>query len=141
MSGCAPATGLERALEEFQQAILIDPEYAPPYAGIAMVYALLDNYNYRSLAETGELAHRALDRALALDPQSDEAWAVRGLLLGQGPGAQQRRPESRAALERAVEINPNNAFAHLWLSPPAVPDVEAAAPRCDAPTSSIRCRP
>lgn len=117
--------GLERALEEFQQASLIDPDYAPPYAGIAMVYALLDNYNYRSLAETGELAHRALERALELDPQSDEAWAVRGLLIGQGPGAARRRDESRAALERAIEINPNNAFAHLWLVGTLFPDFEA----------------
>jgi len=117
--------GLELALEEFQQASLIDPDYAPPYAGIAMVYALLDNYNYRSLAETGELANRALDRALALDPQSDEAWAVRGLLLGQSPGASQRKDEARAALERAIEINPNNAHAHFWLSGLLAPDLDA----------------
>jgi TolB-like protein len=117
--------GLERALEEFQQAILIDPEYAPPYAGIAMVYALFDNYGYRSLGETNELAHRALERALALDPQSDEAWAVRGLLLNQGPGASRRMPEARAALERAIEINPNNALAHLWIASLLFPDFEA----------------
>jgi TolB-like protein/Tfp pilus assembly protein PilF len=119
--------GLERALEEFQQAIVIDPEYAPPYAGIAMVYALLDNYSYRPLAETEALAHRALERALALDPQSDEAWAVRGLLLNQGKGAQQRLPEARAALERAVEINPNNAIAHLWRATMLYPDFEAVS--------------
>jgi TolB-like protein/Flp pilus assembly protein TadD len=117
--------GLERALEEFQHAIVIDPEYAPPYAGVAMVYALLDNYSYRSLAETGPLAHGALERALALDPNSDEAWAVRGLLLGQGPAAAQRRGEARAALQRAVEINPNNAFAHLWLGSAQAPDRDA----------------
>jgi len=117
--------GLERALEEFQQAILIDPDYAPPYVGIAMVYALLDNYGYRGLDETGELARRALERALALDPQSDEAWAVRGLLLGQGPGAMQRQAEARAALDRAIEINPNNAFAHLWRTGTLAPDLEA----------------
>ena len=119
--------GLERALEEFQQAILIDPQYAPPYAGIAMVYALFDNYGYRRLDETGELAHRALERALALDPQSDEAWAVRGLLLNQGPGASRRMPEARAALERAIEINPNNALAHLWIANLLFPDFEAVA--------------
>lgn len=119
--------GLERALEEFQQAILIDPEYAPPYAGVAMVYALFDNYGYRRLGETEEFAHRALERALALDPQSDEAWAVRGLLLNQGPGASQRIPEARAALERAIEINPNNALAHLWIANLLFPDFEAVA--------------
>jgi TolB-like protein/Tfp pilus assembly protein PilF len=118
--------GLDRALEEFQQSILVDPDYAPPYAGIAMVYALLDNYGYRSLTETHQLANRALQRALELDPQSDEAWAVRGLLISQAAGARQRRPEARAALERAVEINPNNAMAHLWLSGTLGPDYDAA---------------
>jgi TolB-like protein len=115
--------GLRRALEEFQQAVLIDPDYAPPYAGMAMVYALLDNYNYRSLEETGPLANRALERALEIDPNSDEAWAVKGLLLAQGPDAAERKDEARAALERAVEINPNNAFAHLWLSNAMLPDL------------------
>jgi len=118
--------GLRRALEEFQQAVLVDPGYAPPYAGIAMVYALLDNYNYRSLEETGPLANRALERALAIDANSDEAWAVKGLLLSQVPDASERNAEARAALERAVEINPNNAFAHLWLSGTLLPDLVAA---------------
>jgi len=119
--------GLQRALEQFQQAIVIDPGYAPPYAGVAMVYALLDNYGYRSLEQTGELAHRALERALALDPQSDEAWAVRGLLLTQGAGAKERLPEARAAFERALRINPNNAFAQLWSATTLLPDYEAAS--------------
>ena len=118
--------GLRRALEEFQQAVLVDPDYAPPYAGIAMVYALLDNYNYRSLDETGPLANRALERALEIDPDSDDAWAVKGLLLSQGPDARERNDEARAALERAVAINPNHAFAHLWLVSTLLPDYEAA---------------
>jgi TolB-like protein/Tfp pilus assembly protein PilF len=118
--------GLRRALEEFQQAVLIDPDYAPPYAGIAMVYALLDNYNYRRLEETGALANRALERALEINSGSDDAWAVKGLLLSQGPDAKERNDEARAALERAVEINPNNAFAHLWLSGTLLPDLVAA---------------
>lgn len=118
--------GLRRALEEFQQAVLLDPDYAPPYAGMAMVYALLDNYNYRSLEETGPLANRALQRALEIDPNSDEAWAVRGMLLGQGPDAKENEAEARAALERAIEINPNNAFAHLWLTSTLLHDLGAA---------------
>jgi TolB-like protein/Tfp pilus assembly protein PilF len=118
--------GLGRALEEFQQAILVDSDYAPPYAGIAMVYALLDNYGYRSLTETSQHADRALQRALELDAQSDEAWAVQGLLISQAPDAAQRRGEARAAMERAIDINPNNAIAHLWLAGTMYPDFEAA---------------
>lgn len=118
--------GLRKALEEFQQAVLIDPGYAPPYAGMAMVYALLDNYNYRSLEETGPLADRALERALAIDRDSDEAWAVRGLLLTQGKDAAANRAEALAAFDRAIEINPNNALAHLWRAGTLLPDLAAA---------------
>jgi TolB-like protein/predicted TPR repeat methyltransferase len=117
--------GLERALEEFQKAILVDPSYAPPYAGVAMVYALFDNYGYRQISETKELAEKAIERALRLSPDSDEAWAVKGLYLSQLDDAAERREETKAALERAIEINPNNALAHLWLAGVLFPDFEA----------------
>ncbi|MEJ2513597.1 MAG: tetratricopeptide repeat protein [Gammaproteobacteria bacterium] len=119
--------GLSRALEEFQEAILVDPDYAPPYAGVAMVYALLDNYGYRSLSETKELAKKAIDRALELAPESDEAWAAKGLLLSQLDDPDTAVGETRAALERAIDINPNNALAHLWLSGTLFPDFQAIA--------------
>ena len=117
--------GLERALEEFQKAILVDPDYAPPYAGVAMVYALFDNYGYRPISETKELAEKAIERALRLSPDSDEAWAVKGLYLSQLNDAAGGREETRAALERAIEINPNNALAHLWLGGVLFPDFAA----------------
>ncbi len=117
--------GLEQALEEFQKAILIDPEYAPPYAGVAMVYALFDNYGYRPISETKELAEKAIDRALRLSPDSDEAWAVKGLYISQLDQAGERREEMRAALERAIQINPNNALAHMWLAGALFPDFAA----------------
>jgi TolB-like protein len=117
--------GLERALEEFQKAILVDPNYAPPYAGVAMVYALFDNYGYRSLSQTRELAEKAIERALQLSPDSDEAWAVKGLVQAQLDEGGVRRPETKAALDRAIEINPNNALAHLWRASTFFPDFEA----------------
>jgi len=117
--------GLGRALEEFHKAILVDPDYAPPYAGVAMVYALFDNYGYRPIAETKDLAEKAIERALRLSPDSDEAWAVKGLYISQLDEAGQRREEMRAALSRAIEINPNNALAHLWLAGALFPDFEA----------------
>ncbi len=119
--------GLNRALEEFQKAILVDSDYAPSYAGVAMVYALLDNYGYRSLTETRELAQKAIDRALELDPDSDEAWAVKGLFLSQLENSPTNQEQVRAALTRAIEINPNNALAHLWRSSSLFPDFQAMA--------------
>ena len=51
-----------------------------------------------------------------LDPDLADAWASRGLL-------EQRRYEieaSRDSLLRAIELNPNHAMAHFWLSEPYI---------------------
>ncbi len=125
--------GLDRALEEFQKAMLVDPDYAPSYAGVAMVYALMENYGYRPLAETGDLADKAIQRALELAPDSDEAWAARGLLLSQraASAGAQTAEAARAALDRAIRINPNNALAYLWRSNTLGMDYQAMAADVD----------
>ena len=120
---------LEEALGEFQQAILIDPDYAPAYAGMAVVYALMDNYGYRSLADTGAVAERAIERALALDPTASDAWAAKGLYLSQRAetgGGSDGSEEAVEAFRKALIHNPNNAQAYLWLSTALLPDEEAS---------------
>ena len=120
---------LEQALAEFQQATLIDPDFAPPYAGMAAAYALMDNYGYRSLVDTGPVAERAIERALALDPTASDAWAAKGLYLSQRDDLQPDKANRAAAQEafrKALEFNPSNAHAYLWLSTLLLPDDEAS---------------
>ncbi len=103
---------LRQAQALFEQAIAIDPDYAPAYAGLsdALVFqvfqGLLDE------ARTYPRAEAALARALGIDPGNAVAMAGRGLLRRQ----QGRTEEARDFLEQAIARNPNNAQAHNWLA-------------------------
>jgi TolB-like protein/DNA-binding winged helix-turn-helix (wHTH) protein len=59
---------LRDGLPAFQQAIAIDPKFAPAYAGLADSYSLLVNYRALSPREAFPLAMEAARKALALDP-------------------------------------------------------------------------
>ncbi len=104
---------LELALSEFRQAAKIDPNYALAHTGVAYAYVFLASYSYRSISEVGPLAELALEKAFAIDNQLSEAWAIRATLLS-SMGA----PDSEVIpmLERAIELNPNNAYAYMWLA-------------------------
>jgi TolB-like protein/Tfp pilus assembly protein PilF len=104
---------LELALAEFREAARIDPNYALAHTGIAYVYVMQASYAYRSIAEVGPLAELSIEKAFAIDDQLSEAWAIKAQLLS-GMGA----PDSEKIplLERAIALNPNNAYAHMWLA-------------------------
>ena len=105
--------GLRRALEQFQQAIKQDSTYAPAYAGLAATYMNWVFYNYPGI----DLYHaygRSLmlaDRAIALDPEWGEAYAIRGnnLTFAWAPSE-----VGAADFKRALELRPNSADIHQW---------------------------
>ncbi len=107
---------MEEAEKLLDQAIEIDPDYAPAYALRSMVESLLSDapgaYGTKPAAQAIVAATEYADKALELDPDLAEAHAVRGLIyLDKGePG------RSIASLQRAVEINPNYLDARNWLS-------------------------
>jgi len=104
---------LELALAEFKEAARIDPNYALAHTGVAYVYVMQASYAYRTIAEVGPLAELSVEKAFAIDDQLSEAWAIKAELLSI-MGA----PESETVplLERAIALNPNNAYAHMWLA-------------------------
>lgn len=60
------------ALDEYNDAIRIDPDYAVPYAGLGLVHATLNQ---------DEEAQKNFKRALQLDPQSSETHNNYGTFL------------------------------------------------------------
>lgn len=93
------------AVNYFEKAVDLDPEYALAWVGLAEVNLLLNNYGHLSLAEALAEAEPALETALQLDEQLGAAHAAAGLMLvrqGDNNGA-------TAAFERAIELNPNYA--------------------------------
>lgn len=106
---------LESAAELLDQAIAIDPEYAPAYAQRGIVTLLLSESNYGTTPDTqaNSQAKLFVDQALRLDPQLAEAWAAKGLYHDNRPGEDALAIE---ALEKALSINPNLIDAANWLN-------------------------
>lgn len=94
----------EKAQSYFQQAIQKDPNYPPPYTGLADIYQLSDN---------PRLARESLQKALELDNQLAEAHNSLAELLYRFDrdwvGAEKE-------FKRALELDPNYAPAHHWYS-------------------------
>jgi len=104
-------TGLEQAIQYFQQAIAIDPNYALAYAGLADCYNLLDDWGQTAPRDSFPRARAAAEKALALDDSLAEAHAslaqARGGYDWDWFGAEQE-------YKRAIQLNPNYATAHQW---------------------------
>jgi TolB-like protein/Tfp pilus assembly protein PilF len=106
-----PSLGM--AVNYFQQAIELDPEYAAAYAGLAAVQASLSG---RGLEEPGTAFERARQyslQALELDVSLAEAHAV---LAEVGHWYDWDFDAARAGYLTALELNPNGAFIRLWFA-------------------------
>jgi len=104
--------GLTRAIEEFQQAIDRDPNYAQGYVGLADSYGLLEEYAGVPSSETLPKARAAVDHALAINDSLSEAHASSGIIFQQ----MWRWSETAEEYNRAVKLNPNYPTAHHFLS-------------------------
>ena len=108
--------GLQGALERFEEAIRHDSTYAPALAGLANVYVLMGFYGYPGVdyyAGFGR-AWWLADRAIAVDPDLAEGYAVRGVVLALAWGP----AEGIAAdFSRALTLRPNSPDVHLWYAP------------------------
>lgn len=105
------------AMTLLDQAIAIDPEYAPALAQKALVTYLLSDtsgaYGEMPAAEAISIARPLLDKALQIDSRLAEAHAISGLILS----AENTSPEVAAArLRHALTLNPNLDDARNWLA-------------------------
>lgn len=99
------------AIQEYNQAIELDPDFARAYAGLAETYVLLPEYGGASIPEIGPDARAAVEKALALDPNSSAAYTASGYLKYRfewdWAGAE-------ADFRRAIDLEPDYATAHQW---------------------------
>jgi eukaryotic-like serine/threonine-protein kinase len=73
---------LARAKSLFEQAIALDPNYAAPYSGLALLYCALASLSVTLPAQVAPLAKSAADKALSLDPADSQAHNARGQIAG-----------------------------------------------------------
>ncbi len=102
---------LERAVDLYTQAIVRDPQYAEPYAGLANCYNLLREFSTMPPEEAYPRALAAARRAIQLDPNLAEAHASLAFVTFYwkwDPATSDRE------FERAIALKPDLAVAHHW---------------------------
>ena len=94
-----------KAIEYFEQAIAIDPDYALAYAGLADSHLLLVGKEHEAKGRA------AAKKALEIDPLLGEAHATLGFdatyVRWDWADAEQR-------FRRAIDLSPNHSYAHHW---------------------------
>jgi TolB-like protein/DNA-binding winged helix-turn-helix (wHTH) protein/Tfp pilus assembly protein PilF len=105
--------GVERSITEFQHAIELDPNYAPAHAALARAYRLASVVGAMTTMESMPKAREAARRAISLDPSLASGHSTLGFVMAHydfdWPGAERE-------YLRALDLNPNDAYAHLFYS-------------------------
>jgi TolB-like protein/lipoprotein NlpI len=102
--------GLNDGLKHFQQAIEVDPLYAPAHAAIADCHCQRFAF-FLPRNEVLQSGKRAAIRALEIDPELADAHTSLGLIKSiefDWPGAAKE-------CRQAIALNPSYASAHHWI--------------------------
>ncbi|HTU81568.1 MAG TPA: tetratricopeptide repeat protein [Candidatus Acidoferrales bacterium] len=109
--------GTRKSIGYFQQVIDSDPHDPRGYAALASADAIMGDYQYGPAPPRVYFARaRAYaQKALTLDPNDGEAYAVLGMISSETmspTGMQMRRAVSD--LKRAIALDPSSGPAHEW---------------------------
>lgn len=105
--------GLRNSLELFQQAIALDPGYAPSHAGLAYSLVMMGFYAFIRGPEAWPKAKAAANQALQLDPTIAEAHIALSLHALQ---AGRDLPLGLREAQKAAQFKPDLAIAYHALS-------------------------
>jgi TolB-like protein/tetratricopeptide (TPR) repeat protein len=104
---------IARSIEAFEEVLAAEPGFAPAYAGLAEALQLATIWVPLPPRQTMPRAFEAISRAVAIDPDSAEAYAVLGFIHYSYTWDWKA---AESAFERAIRINPNLAIGHKWYS-------------------------
>ena len=104
-------SSIRNAIDLFQQAIAIDPTYAPAFVGLSDTQNLLANYGFTPPSDVLARARAAAERALQLDPASAEAHCSLALLSWQLEFNWQKAID---LYEKALHLNSNCWIANYF---------------------------
>lgn len=94
-----------------KEAVAIDPDYGQAWAALADAYVLIPEYGVGTLAEYIPLAHQAIAKALAINPESAAALTTSAYIKFM---YDYDREGAHADFRKAIEFDPNYATAHQW---------------------------
>src|SRR5438552_2883484 len=103
--------GIRQAIEQFQQGIERDPNFALGHVGLADSYIGLTFYDFAAPHETMPKAKESAIKALALDNTVAEAHASLAHVL---MNYDWNWSEAEKEFKRSIELKPDYATAHQW---------------------------
>ena len=107
--GMGTEEGLRQSINEYEQAIRKDPNFAAAYAGIASSYTALSSY-YMAPREAMPKAETAARKALSIDADLAEAHSAIGYV---DLFYHWNRTEGERELLKALELNPSYSTAYV----------------------------
>jgi adenylate cyclase len=105
---------LQLAERLLNQAITIDPDYAPAYAQLGITTMLLADTSYGTVPhnEAQATAKPLLEKSIELDPKLAEGYAGLGLYYNRETG---QIEIAETMLRKALDLNPGLINASNWL--------------------------
>lgn len=101
--------GPPKSLAFFEQAVAKDPRFALAYVGIASAHGAVLLGDQRPPADAAGQVESHLKKALAIDPNLSEAYALLGGLQAR---YEWKWAEAEQTILRAIDLNPYSAAAH-----------------------------
>jgi tetratricopeptide (TPR) repeat protein len=102
----------EHARHFFETALLLDPTFSRAYAGLSFTHFQDAFQNWNDRAAGTEQAYRAAVQGLIADERDPAVhWAMGRVLMLRG-----QPDESISALTRSIDLSPNFALGHYYLS-------------------------
>ena len=104
------ADAYRQAIELYTRAIAEYPDYAPPYSGMADVYAALTSWGMARPSSVMPIAKRAAEDALRLDPGLAHAYTSLSWVVF---CYEWNWTEGLALAQKALTLEPNYAYGHM----------------------------
>lgn len=106
-------TDAKKAIECFEKAITLEPDYAHAYAMAAACYAFLGATGQMQPTEAFEVVHKYSDKALQLDSSLAVGYVAKGSAY---LFYDWKWKQAYDSLQKAIELNPGTTDAHQHLS-------------------------
>jgi len=102
---------LPLATEYFKRAIEIDPDWAPPYAGLAEVGSYEKQMGFVSPSIPVQMIYKNLNKAFELDPNSANSHYTKAVVA---VWTEWDWDTGEKEFLKALELNPNNALCRIF---------------------------
>ena len=100
---------MKSAVQNFEQAVKLDPKFAPAYVGVSDCYRLLGWWGAAPPQEAMGKAKAAALKAVGID---DTFGAAHRVLAGVKGHTWEDWPGSERGFRKAIELNPSDAITH-----------------------------